>query len=442
METTDLRVGIALYANAHPDDQAGNWACEFNKEPFPFMSASDLPAQTLWITNCQFGDLKQFGLSLNPKIADEGYFRTRIKQLITELGLSNLTPDKQASLLVSIVGNTLTMIKHQLNLVHIPANSLAQAVGQLFGVREAAPRSILLQVSELACQRYTQCERERRLEKVEIFPLWFHRFDWAKEILGQPLPTSEDIRLIPQSSLPRSGQDVALLVDWAKENNLPLFAKIRINALESTVGRLLNYGAGASSIRGETASGSGYESRNMREWCALPELSVLAGAGEIEILEVAVANGWMRSPVSLLANKASTVSYSYGLVAENLWVGLTRRHNDFRQSRTLTTAWIQSLDRMRCLLAAEKLIEHGMDIANYGYGRITVVCPQSVRSSIPQIARELGLLYPASLEGITPLPSIKDDPFSIMQTLLASRDYASFAKVDQIILSNLQSSKN
>lgn len=438
MRVTSLQVGVALYANAHPDDQVGNWACEYNKEPFSFMSASDLPGQTLWITNCQFGDLKQFGLNLNPKIADEGYFRTRIKQIVTELGLSQYAPDQQASFLVSIIGNALEMMKRQLNLIHIPANSLAQAVGHLFGVREGAPNSALLQVSELACQRYTQCERERRLEKVEIFPLWFHRVDWARDLLTQPLPASEDIRVIPPASLPSSGQDVALLVKWAQENNLPLFARIKINALESTVGRLLNYGAGASALRGETFNGASYETRNMREWCALPELAVLAGAGEVEVLEVAISNGWMRTPVKVLDTKASSVSYSYGLVAENLWVGITRRHNDYRQSRTLTTAWIQSIDRMRCLLAAEKLIEHGMDIANYGYGRVTVVCPQSVKANVPQIARELGMLYPASLEGITHLPPNPNNPAEIVQTLLANRDYASFARVDQIVLQGLQ----
>src|SRR5690606_39437946 len=97
--------------------------------------------------------------------------------------------------------------------------------------------------------------------------------------------------------------------------------------------------------------------RNMREWCSLPELQALSQAGDIEVIQVALPTGGYKTPeLSTFRSKPAAVSYSYGLVAENLWVGLTRKPSwDGKTSRNLSTAWLQALDRMHCLKIAERL---------------------------------------------------------------------------------------
>ncbi|WP_326430271.1 hypothetical protein VQ574_21350 (plasmid) [Stutzerimonas frequens] len=435
------KIGVALYANGTPFCNEGNVACEYRKKPFEFSSVSDLPGQTLWITNASLNDLIEAGLHKNPKIAHEGYFRSRLAQISQELGLAQFELDQQASLLAELLGNAAEMARSQLGLTQYPSNGLAQAVGQLFGCNEAASGTAMMQVAEQACQRYTACERERRYEKADVFSYWLPRFDWADELLKAPVPTNDRISAVPSHALPGMGRDPVALVEWAQENKIPLFARIKIHGLEQTVGKLMNYGAGAQGVNKRAGQGD-YEARNMREWCALPELDTLSQVGEVEVLQVAVAGGWSRTGLSLYNSKLSRISYAYGLVAENLWVGLTRKPSPMgNTSRTLSTAWLQSIDRMRCLRIAERLYNMGMEVANYGNGRVTVVCPASVRALIPQAALEEGLLYPAHLKNLQHYRPSLQIPHHIMQHLINQGDYARLVGVDQQALKELEASR-
>lgn len=442
MSSLAPKIGVALYIKGHPFDKEGNWACEFRKEPFQFVSASDLPSQTLWITNADLGDLMRAGLHKNPKIAHEGYFRTRISQMIQELGIGEWSLDQQASMLAEMLGCAAEMARLQLGLTQYPSNGIAQAVGQLYGVQEPAEGSTIYQIAERACQNYTSCERERRYEQAKIFSFWLPRYDWSSKLLREPLPTSESLKGVSPHALPNMGRDVAAVVKWATESKLPLFARIRIHGLEEVVGKLMNYGAGAQNVTSSTADGAIYDARNMREWCSLPELDVLSQAGDIEILQVAIAGGWTRSGLDVFKSKPCAVSYSYSLVAENLWVGLTRKPSpDGKTSKNLTTAWLQALDRMHCLRIAEKLHSTGMEIINYGYGRITVVCPKSVIQIVPQIAREMGLMYPSSLQGLEPYTPNSAHAFMVMQSLLCGGDHNNLRRMNQLALRELEGAR-
>lgn len=436
------RIGVALYADGTPFCRDGNVACEYRKEPFTFASASDLPGQTLWVTNASLNDLIEAGLHKSPKIAHEGYYRTRLVQMGQELGLDKLTLMQQAALLAEVLGNAAEMARVQLGLTQYPSNGLAQAVGQLFGRTEPAKGTAILQVAEQACQRYTACERERRYEKADVFSFWMPRFSWAADLLSQPLPENSDLRAIQPHMLPGNGQSVSQVVDWANEHNLPLFARIKIQSLDETVGKLMNYGAGAQHVNKTADRGRNYEARNMREWCALPELETLSQVGDVKLIQVAVAGAWGRSGLGVFQSRLTAVSYAYGLVAENLWVGLTRKPSAYGgPSMTLSTAWLQAVDRMRCLRVAERLYNLGMEVINYGNGRVTVVCPVSVRALIPQIAFEEGMLYPACLDNLTPYKPVPGNPVHVFQHLLNTNDYARLVQVDQAALKELGASR-
>lgn len=79
-----------------------------------------------------------------------------------------------------------------------------------------------------------------------------------------------------------------------------------------------------------------------------------------------------------------------------------------------------------------------MEITTYGNGRIGVVCPQSVRNLIPQAALESGLLYPASLEGLTPYPMNNMSALSVQQRLISSRDFVRNIQLDQACLKEME----
>ena len=214
--------------------------------------------------------------------------------------------------------------------------------------------------------------------------------------------------------------------------------RVKIHGLEETVGRLMNYGSGAQTVERMGQGGAHYSARNLREWCSLPELEVLAQAGDIQILQVATASGWDRSGLHVYNSKVASVSYSYGLVAENLWAGITRKPDSSGAvSNNLSSAWVQAVDRMSCLRIAERIHNLGFEVMNYGNGRITVACPPSVRALIPNVAREEKLMYPASLDGLNHYKPRPDNPMHVLQHLINSQDFANLIKIDQVLLKGM-----
>jgi hypothetical protein len=437
-----LKIGIVLFRDATPFSREGNIACEHRGRPFYFSATTDLPSQTLWITNASSDALYEAGLNRSPHIASDSYFRTRLSQMVQELGLQSISLDQQVVVLAEILGCAAELMKKQLGLTQYPAYGMAQAVGQLYGSAEGPKNSLLLQVAEQSCQRFTACERNRRYEKAEVFSFWFPRVPWASEMLELPLPLG-GLSQIAKHNLPDLGQNSNSLVDWAFESKIPLFARIRIHGIEERVGKLMNYGAGALGVSKVTEKGQSYDARNFREWCALPELAFLSTYGEVEVLQVVTAEQWQNTGLRPIRTKRSTISYAYGLAAENLWVGTLRKNSgNFSISKTLSTAWLQAEDRMRCLKTALSLHKAGMEITTYGNGRIGVVCPQSVRQLIPQAALESGLLYPASLEGLTPYPMNNLSALCVQQRLISSREYAKNIQVDLACLNEMEAAQN
>jgi hypothetical protein len=438
-----LKIGVVLFKDASPFSRDGNIACAYGEKPFFFNATTDLPSQTLWVTNAASNALYEAGLSRSPHIANDGYFRSRLSQIAQELGLTNesIGIEQQVKIMAEVLGCAADMLKTQLGLTQYPAYGMPQAVGQIYGGVEPPRNSLTHNVAELACQRFTACERQRMYERAEVFSYWAPRMTWANEMLELPLPDGH-VELLAKHKLPDLGRNATSIVDWAygREAPLPLFAKIRLHGIEERVGRLMNYGAGALGVTSQTNSGQPYDARNFRDWTALPELAFLSNYGEVEILDVAIADRWQNTGLRTFKTKHSSVSYAYGIAAENLWVGTLRKNSGrFNISTTLSTAWLQAEDRMRCLKIALNLQKAGMEISNYGNGRISVICPQSVRGLIPQAALENGLLYPASLEGLTPYPASSKNALCVQQRLITDREYLTNIRIDRECKNQLES---
>ncbi|WP_153785227.1 hypothetical protein [Pseudomonas sp. EMN2] len=429
------KMGVALFRKASAFSTDDNVACEYGGEPFSFNAPASLPKQTLWVTNLSKDSLFEAGLHRVPWLAADDYFRTRLSQMVQELGISQQSIEYQVSLLAEILGNSSAMLRAQLGLVEYPAYGMPQAVGQLYGSDQPAKNSPVLRIAEQACQRYTAAARSRRFENAEVFSFWAPRTQWASLMLAEPLPTGE-LRLIPRERLPANSMD---LTAWATEYNQPIFAKVRVESMDPTIGRLMNYGAGAVDVEHQSAAGTTYDARNFREWCALPELNFLCQYGDVTIEAVAVAGGWTNPGLRIPNSRAASISYAYGIVAENLWVGTLRRNQGtFSIAKSLSTAWLQAFDRMRCLQLAAKLHGAGMEITTYGNGRVGVVCPMSVRGRIPNAAQQLELLYPASLKNLTPYQIRKNNPIHIQQHLLGLDPWEFSAKVDRTCLMEIE----
>jgi hypothetical protein len=431
------KLGVALFDRASPFSNDGNWACEYQGSPFAFKSASDLPGDTLWVTNADYGLIGDAGLHRKPNIAHEGFFRTKLSQLGFELGIGELDLEQQARVLADMLGTASAMAKVQLGLTQHPTFGIANAVGQRYGLQEPPAQSRMHQIAKASAQRYTACARDRDLQQgVDRLTFWIPRFDFARSLLSLPLPASDDISEVALHRLPGSGRDALEVACWAEEERLPLFAQISVERLEQKTGKLLNYGSGADTLN------AGYDARNMREWCALPELKVLAAAGDIRLERVAIASGWLRSGLNLYETKVSQISHSYGIVAENLWVGLTRSpRNGYGTGASLGSAWIQALDRMHCLRIAEILDAEGFDVFSFGYGRIQVTCAPSVRNLIPTVAQQNNLLYPARLQDLPPPNFDRRSPLDVAQQLLTRHDYSNMSRANALVLQGLEQAR-
>jgi hypothetical protein len=89
---------------------------------------------------------------------------------------------------------------------------------------------------------------------------------------------------------------------------------------------------------------------------------------------------------------------------------------------------------MHCLRVAERIGDLGMDVISYGNGRVTVACPVAVRNLIPKVAREQGVLYPASLKDLPHYEPRSDIPMQVLQHLINTGSHAQMNEVNKTLL--------
>jgi hypothetical protein len=178
--------------------------------------------------------------------------------------------------------------------------------------------------------------------------------------------------------------------------NRPVLANVKMRRATDSKAEVFAFGIG---------------SKFPREWVSGPELRVLERLAELQIetawLGSELVPGVMRLPSvakDRLDDQLSTLSWSLGVYAENLWLAGTRPpiqsksksrspgSSQQRQPPTFRGVWMRAYDRITLFAQAVKLTELGYRVLGYSIGGIQVSIQDEMIGNLMSDAFGLGLL--------------------------------------------------
>ena len=151
------------------------------------------------------------------------------------------------------------------------------------------------------------------------------------------------------------------------------------------------------------AKGEGGKSKE-RNWVCQPEILYLSKFASLDISAAFVAEGYQdlgRKTHLPYLGELSDFSYSLGLLAENVWIGLASRSiNSQKRSKSLVSpraCWLKAADRFMTLTSAMMLSSAGFIVSSYGYGGVTVIVEENKLPQLIEIAPHAGLCVPMNI---------------------------------------------
>lgn len=385
-----MRVGAILFDpnnNIVASDRTvvsldNSWASIGGGQARRVRSIHDLPSDVLWLTNLTYNNFYRAGLQRHPNFRHEGWLRTLYSQLITELGIdiNNASPDITVETIAAIVQRVINVAQSQYNVR--PKN---KRLNEDFAASIGAQRSSLPDifypffdtvadhpsVSVIAATNYgaglpTVTVRRNRLRH-------------AREVLATHVPTDTGWELEKAVAPDRNDK-------WLESINTPFLAKCTVSNVKPMIAEVLSWGSG---------------SRDVREWLTDIEWRVVRQYGDVAVSAALICKN-PAAPLSqsklLPEGPLDELSFTYGLVAEQIWTAMTnKQHYKGDVGRyTAAAAWLRAADRMLMFDYAQKLYGRGLNVMSYGVGNVVLRYPENGLRRTLDIATDIGLMPPAS----------------------------------------------
>lgn len=399
-------LGVVLFdspSTYSPESENPGYLCLPDTEPVRIFGTGDLPSDVRWLTNINLDVARAARLKNSPKLLNTNFLRTSVSTILSELGLSNRPVSVQAYALAHYFRNTMTLADSLLGISGTPAFSLNQAIPVQISHYQPSISEQVRQFSVQSHQSYTQCEvsagRDSKFTSVTL-PRQAH----AAAILTAGLPWGG------WEKLPLSGvASNQSRVDYVLGCGRPAIAQITVTKVSKKFNQLVNYGAGAGMLSAKTRTNNDYAVPNGRHCATSNELKFLAEIADVTVDEVYVCD----SPVEVryglpVETVQSGLSYSYGLLCENIWTSLSR-DTDGRVSKSPMSAWLHAEDRLACLRKAISMHDLGYKILGYGYGRVNIALEQEMLDRYHTDCMQLGVV-PAMGLAVSDVVSISESP--------------------------------
>jgi hypothetical protein len=358
------------------------WASISGEQAQRVRSIHNLPSDVLWFTNLTYNNFYRAGLQRHPNFRNEGWLRTLFNQLVAELGvdLNSVSPDITVSTIAAIAQRTVSVAKSRYE-VHPKSKRLNED----FAIAMSAPRSALPDkfynyfdtvadhpsVSVIYTTNYgaglpTVTVRRNRLHH-------------AREVLATPVPTDTGWEM--EKAVAPDHND-----KWLENINTPFLVKCTVSNVNPMIAEVLSWGSG---------------SRDVREWLTDIEWRVVRQYADVSVSAALICNN-PAAPLPqaklLPEGPLDKLSFTYGLIAEQIWTAMTnKQHYKGGMNRyTAAAAWLRAADRMAMFDYAQKLYRSGLNVMSYGVGNVVLRYPENELRHTLDIATDIGLMPPAS----------------------------------------------
>ncbi len=405
-DATNIKFGCVMFDLQEDSDgkliplPGSGWASVEGGNAFRIKNTGELSNEIRWLTNLSQSILWKTGAVKQVKLKHSGYLRTEVGQIMKELGLT--PPQVPIAEVCEVVSEIFKKVM-RLAIEFYGVKSFSQK--ELFSELKLAllgdDRNISLHVDEALSRAYQDlviCEKPIQKEKHFFVNLKRPRYFHAKSIIDTNIPFwNGDWEFFGPDELPPTTNKK---IEYLMSLERPFVAKVGINSFSYAN----NFNVDLSKMLdlGE-AIGEGGKSKD-RNWVCQPELLYLSKFADLNIDAAFVADGFqsLNQNVELpYLGELSDFSYSLGILAENVWIGLANRStNPQTRSKTLVSpraCWLKAADRFMTLTSAMMLSSTGIIVTSYGYGGVTVMINESQISQLIELAPHAGLSVPMNL---------------------------------------------
>jgi len=404
----EVGYGCILFDGGQPGP---GWCCVAGDEPRRIDGLASIGSGCLWLTNANYQTMMfGNGAGQNPWLRHDGYLRLRVDQILSEWGLTSAAPDEAAAWLADMFDRVMryagallpdkdwskrTLVEEMMSAWPEPEMPTGQYAAS---IRQALRESL----QEWTC---TPCRTPK--DNITI-KLWRPRNVHFRDMLTVPIPTGP-WELAAGGDLPPREARMEWLVH---EQTRPALTNILIQQdyASEDLAVLFAFGGGAKNDSGDAMR---------RSWCTHPELVALHNLSPVDVDAVFLGESYGTLPMPFVDESAlqrlqspiGALSWSAGIVLENLWMAATRpgivRRPDQTRRRAVSYrgAWLRAHDRLAMFIHASKMSKGGWLVTSYGTGAIWVsVDPGNIPAMLADAFR-VGLL--PSLQHIQSVPGIR-----------------------------------
>ena len=408
-DTANIKFGCVMFDLQESEDgkfiplPGSGWASIEGGPSFRIKGTGDLSNSIKWLTNLSQQTLWKTGVVKQPKLKHSSYLRTDVGQIMKELGLSPpKIPIAETCETISSLFNK--VMRLAIEFYGLKSFNQKELYSEIKNSILGEDKNVSIQVDEALSRAYQDlviCEKSLSKESSSFITLKRPRYFHAKSIIETSIPFwNGDWKFISKEELP-IGEDKK--IKYLMGLDRPFIVKVSINKfnfsenLNVDLSRLLNLGE---------AMGEGGKPKE-RNWVCQPELLYLSRFADLNIEAVFVADGFQKINDNIklpYLGELSDFSYSLGLLAENVWIGLANRSvNPQTRSKTLVSpraCWLKAADRFMTMTSAIMLASAGFEICSYGYGGVTVSVENDDIIKLIELAPHAGLIVPLNLLSI------------------------------------------
>lgn len=383
-----MRVGAVFF------DESGNivandrtvvalsdaWASVSGEPARRVQSVHELPSDVLWLTNLTWNNFFKAGLTRHPNFRSDGWLRTMFGQIASELGVH--TSDVSADITVSAMSAIAQRVANiaiddykvkikaaRLNedfaaALKTPTSSLPEAFYPFFESIADHPSVSVIQTANYSASSPTVTLRRNRLVH-------------ASQVLATPVPPDTGWEL---ERAVGTGSD-----QWLESITNPFLVRCSVSNVNPMVAEVLSWGSG---------------SRQVREWLTDIEWRIVRELGDVTVHAALLCTKEAQvlpQAAMLPTGPISALSYTLGLVAEQIWTAMVSRmrHKDSLRY-SAKAAWLRARDRMSMFDYAQRLHARGVVVMSYGVGNVVARYPEGGLRRTLDIATDLSLMPPAS----------------------------------------------
>lgn len=345
-------------------------------------SIHDLPTDVLWLTNLSYTNFFRAGLSRHPNFRAENWLRTTFQQLVAELGVDpTSTPIHTTAEVVSAIAHRVLRVAAEQYSVAPSSPTLNVDFAAAIGApRSSLPSNIAECFRPIAEHPFVKVIATTNYSAVSpTVTLRRNRLVHARQVLSTPVPVDtswEFERTVPPDKNDR----------WLEDIKTPFLARCTVSNVKPMIAEILSWGSG---------------SRNVRDWLTDIEWRIVRQYGDVTVDAALVCKepSITLAQCQRLPNSAhAAMSFSSGLIAEQIWTAMTLkqsvRGDDHRY--TAAAAWLRSADRMIMFDYAQKLYARGINVMSYGAGNVVARYPEGGLRRVLDISTDVGLMPPAS----------------------------------------------